>query len=457
MSNVGGRDSEHFEENDDYIKIRKSYSSGMIVEPRIFIDRSARAALFLDDSLKQMASVCKLPGVVDVVGLPDMHGGYDFPIGCVAAINMNDEHAVISPGGVGYDINCGVRTMVTNLDFESFSKKQAEVADRLYEKIPTGVGPKGMKLELTDLDLILDLGVDGLNQLGIVNDNLEYIEDRGRMDADSRLMSQKCKGRGINQLGSVGSGNHYVEIQRVTEIFDAHIAHSFGIVKKDQIIYTIHTGSRGVGHEVYTEFPEPLALTTEKSRHYMMAAGCAANYAWANRSLISKSVEDVLREMFVRAEFGLVYDVSHNIAKKEKVFYNGVMGEYLVQRKGASRAFSYDLPLSYSLQQPIPVGGSMGTCSYILAGQQESLRKTIGSCCHGAGRLHSRGKSKKMWTESEVLEQMRGIEVRYGTTQGLVEEAPGAYKDVTVVVDHCEKIGITKKVCKVEPVVVIKG
>ncbi|KAL0265921.1 UNVERIFIED_CONTAM: hypothetical protein PYX00_011638 [Menopon gallinae] len=442
------------EESEECIKICRSSAPGMHVEPRIFIDPSHRRVLYEDGSMDQIVRVAQLPGVVQVVGLPDIHLGYDFPIGCVAVVDPDKDESVVSPGGVGHDINCGVRTVATNLDYASFAGRQDAIAELLFRRIPTGMGSGGERLSLDDLNTVLNDGVAGLKSLGLVDDDLDYIESRGRMEGDSRLVSQKCKERGLNQMGSIGSGNHYLEIQRVVEIYDSSTAGAFGIHRKDQIVYSVHTGSRGLGHELCREYPGVVRLGSPEGQKYLKSLGCAANYAWANRAIISRKTEDALREVFFRAEFALVYDVSHNIAKKERLFAGGRWGEYLVMRKGASRAFSHELPQCYGAQQPIPVGGSMGTCSYILAGQAESLAKTAGSCCHGAGRVHSRGSALRMWTEKDVLKSMEGIGLRYGTTRGLVEEAPGAYKDVTAVVDHCEKIGITRKVCKVVPVVV---
>eukprot|EP00866_Antonospora_locustae_P001950 jgi/Antlo1/1950/122 len=445
------------EEFEEYVKVCRSYTSGMHVEPRIFIGAAQRRVMYEDGSIDQIARVAQLPGVVQVVGLPDIHSGYDFPIGCVAVVDPDNDESVVSPGGVGHDINCGVRAVATNLEYSSFLGKQNAVAELLFKRIPTGVGDGGEKLSLCDLNSVLNDGVAGLRGLGVVDDNLDYIESRGKMEGDSRLVSQKCKGKGLKQLGSIGSGNHYLEIQRVAEIYDSSTAKAFGIHKTDQIIYSIHTGSRGLGHELCKEYPATVGLKSPQGLEYMKSLACAANYAWANRALISKKTEDTIREVFFRAEFSLIYDVSHNIAKKERLCADGRWGEYLVMRKGAARAFSHDLPQCYGMQQPIPVGGSMGTCSYILAGQPESLQKTAGSCCHGAGRIHSRSSALKTWTEEDVLKSMAGIGLRYGTPRGLVEEAPGAYKDISAVVDHCEKIGISRKVCRVVPVVVIKG
>lgn len=442
---------------DDHLRIHKSYLPDMKVEPQIFINREYRSALYKDGSIDQISRAAQLPGAVQVVGLPDMHTGYDFPIGCAVAIDLEDEDSVVSPSGVGHDINCGVRAVATTLDYSALLKKQEEVACKLFEEVPSGVGNRGKRLSLRDLNIILDKGVRGLEELGLGKDSLEYIENSGCMLGNSKRISQKCKGRGLNQLGSIGSGNHYLEIQRVTEVYDKETAERFKIYKKDQVIFMIHTGSRGLGHEICLEYPRTINVHAKMGQEYLEALGCAANYAWVNRSVISKKTEEILSKVFRGAEFDLIYDVSHNIAKKEWLSVNGRFSEYLVLRKGASRAFSYDLPHAYENQQPVPVGGSMGTCSYILAGQEESIRKTAGSCCHGAGRLHSRRETHKMWSEKDVLDRMPGIKVRYGSSRGLVEEAPDAYKDITKVVEHCEKIGIIKRVCKLEPVVVIKG
>lgn len=446
-----------YEDFDDYLRIYKSYSPGMKVEPKIFINREYRSILHKDGSINQISQAAQLPGVVQVVGLPDMHTGYDFPIGCAVAIDLENEHSVVSPSGVGHDINCGVRAVSTNLDYATFLKKQEDIACKLFEEIPTGLGNKGERLSHKDLNLVLEKGVLGLKELGLVQDDTEYIESAGRLPGNSRLVSQKSKGKGLNQLGSIGSGNHYLEVQRVAKIYDKETAESFKIYKEDQIVYMIHTGSRGLGYEMCLEYPRTINIHTRMGNEYLEALGCAANYAWANRAVIGRKSEEIITKAFSKAKFDLIYDVSHNIAKKEWLCVDGRSSEYLVLRKGASRAFSYDLPQAYGNQQPVPVGGSMGTFSYILAGQEESIRKTVGSCCHGAGRLHPRRETHKLWTEEDVLAQMEGIKVKYGSSRGLVEEAPDAYKDVSRVVEHCEKIGISKRVCKLEPVVVIKG
>ena len=447
----------NYSENEECVVVHKSSSPGMRVEPHVYVHGTYRDKfLSEDEALKQICNVAKLPGILQVAGLPDIHGGYDFPVGCAAAIDIDHPEAVISPGGVGHDINCGVRTVATNLDYASLQERKGELADELFRQVPSGMGNKGHKLTLMDLNTILDKGVSGLHELGLCDDDPLYIEDGGRVDADSRVLSQKCKGRGLSQLGSLGSGNHYLEIQKVAEIHDREVAAAFGVHRTGQIVYTVHTGSRGLGHEIYLEYPEDLGMGSVRAKSYLKALGCAANFAWANRSVISRKTNDVIRSFFPVAEFKLVYDVSHNIAKMENIVHEGAVRRCLVQRKGASRAFCDRLPPEYGSNQPVPVGGSMGTCSYILAGMEESTRKTAGSCCHGAGRLYTRGQARRTWSADDVLEDMRDIEVRYGTAKGLVEESPRAYKDITSVVDHCERVGIARKICKVVPVVVIK-
>ncbi|ADM10967.1 RtcB-like protein [Encephalitozoon intestinalis ATCC 50506] len=473
------------EQSDLCIKIDPLFNASMKTSATIYVDEELRKPLIeeLDagvalSSISQISDVCSLPGLIgDVIGLPDIHTGYGFPIGSVAAFDINNPESVVSPGGVGYDINCGVRALRANLDIDHFRACAESLADELFNIIPTGVGnDKGSRIEMSTLNSILDLGLSHLlKSKEICDEDVEYCESRGYMDGNSRLIGQKSKGRGLNQLGTLGSGNHYLEVQYVDEVYDTEKAEIMGI-RKGQIIVMIHTGSRGLGHGVCHNSLMKMAgmapdygqlacsrFNSEESQEYLLSMGCAANFAFANRAMITKSARKAFEKVFPGSRLELIYDVCHNIAKKEKHRVHGKEYDVLVHRKGASRAFPpfhADIPWKYKeIGQPVIVGGSMGTYSYILCGSEKSMELSFGSTCHGAGRVLSRSRSKDLFTQESVRDLLRSQDIvfRCASSPGMVEESPGCYKDVNRVVNLSDAIGLTKKVCRLKPCLVIKG
>ncbi|KAM0676472.1 hypothetical protein GVAV_000439 [Gurleya vavrai] len=453
----------------------------MLVEPIIYASEPLQKVLFDEynelkekSSFNQLAYITTLPGVRSVRGLPDIHNGYGFPIGSVSAFSLQD--GIVSPGGVGFDINCGVRSYATNLHKDDID--QNKLADLLFERIPAGMGNSKTDFKLQDLNSMLDNGIEHLLKMNLINDDPFLIENLGKMEGNSRLVSQKAKGRCLQQLGSLGSGNHYLEIQFVDEIFDLEAASIMNITKKGQLIITIHTGSRGLGHQVCqdylqkinkyknNDFNDELAyinIQNEIGKDYLKAMGSAANFAFCNRALIGETVIKAIKELYKNAEIKLIYDVCHNIAKIEEHYIDNNLEKVLVHRKGASKAFPpfhSDVPEIYKkIGQPVFVGGSMGTSSFILTGGVESMQKSLGTACHGAGRIVPRSLSTKTFDYKEIMQDLkdRNIIIKCQSQKGIVEEAPGCYKNVDVVVDVCEQEKITKKIVKVKPFIVIKG
>ena len=441
-------------------------------------------------ALVQMSNVAALPGIVKCMALPDVHSGYGFCIGNVAAFDMDNDEAVVSPGGVGFDINCGVRLIRTNLKEEDVSGiKREELAEALFNHIPVGVGTQGIiPVTKNDLEDILLTGVDWALREGYAwPEDKEHCEENGRMNAaDPNKVSQRAKKRGLNQLGTLGGGNHYAEIQVVEEIHDQVAASRMGIMNTGQVCVMIHSGSRGLGHQVATD----ALLTMEKAmtrdnivlndrqlscarihsqegKDYLASMSAAANYAWVNRSCMTFLARRAFSKVFDKSpeemDMHLVYDVSHNVAKVENHMIDGKIKTLLVHRKGSTRAFCPHhplIPLDYQFTgQPVLIGGSMGTCSYILTGTDEGMDKTFGSTCHGAGRALSRNASRKTLDYNEVMKLLKEkqIAVKMASPKLVTEEAPESYKDVTTVVDTCHAAGISRKVVKLRPIAVIKG
>lgn len=490
---------------------------------KIYVDEQLRQPILREHELNKMgsaisqfASIPKLPGFSAAIGLPDFHVGYALPIGSIAVVDLSHPEACVSPDGVGFDINCGVRCLRTNLSVEDLSdEKRNELADLLVRAIPFEAEscPTSGK-SISHINSILDRGMEYLLELGMVTkDDIDCTESHGSLPGNSRLVGQASKARGISQLGTLGSGNHYLEIQVVEKIFDERIARSMGI-STNQVLVSIHTGSRGLGHgccssilkeikeapkvrreqfrksressllikhpsreEKPAECAKPEAATeaspkcqsnegslesipynSEIGQKYMSIMYSASNFAWANRSIITDRVRKCFAELFPGCKLEMVYDVCHNIAKVEDL----QRGRVLVHRKGASRVLPPDhpeLPDRYAKTgQPVLVGGSMGTCSYLITGAS-GCSKTYFSTCHGAGRLVSRSQSRKMFKYQDILEDMRrkNIVFRSGSEEGMIEECCGCYKDVDAVVRHSEDVGITKTVCRVKPLLVIKG
>jgi tRNA-splicing ligase RtcB (3'-phosphate/5'-hydroxy nucleic acid ligase) len=458
---------------------------GMFVPATIIATEEMLDDITKDGACEQLINVAALPGIVkSAFGMPDMHEGYGFPIGGVAATKFPD--GVISPGGIGYDINCGVRLLLSNLTYTEVRNKLPELAKKLYKWVPSGVG-RGGKITLTPrmMEEVLGKGLQWAVDEGYATAHDQaHCESSGFLaNADPSAVSDLAKKRGFDQLGTIGSGNHFVEVDVVENIFDAETAQKFGLFQ-DQLVVLIHTGSRGLGHQVATDYisqmlacmeskygiqlPDPelacVPLSSPEGKNYFNAMAAAANFAWTNRQIITWEAQQAWTEVFGPSEkLTLLYDVAHNIAKIEDHMIDGRSEKLIVHRKGATRAFgpgSADLsPLFQSTGQPVLIPGSMGTSSYVLAGTTEGMELTFGSCCHGAGRRLSRSSALKT-IDSKVLSQElydKGIHVQAGSIKGLAEEAPQAYKDVDVVINSVVLAGIAKRVVRVRPCVVVKG
>jgi len=423
------------------------------------------------------------------LGMPDIHSGYGFAIGNVAAFDMSDPNAVVSPGGVGFDINCGVRLLRTNLTEKDLAPIKEELTQSLFDHIPVGVGSEGViPTGSKDLEAALEMGIDWSLREGYAwAEDKEHCEEYGRMlNADPTKVSQRAKKRGLPQLGTLGAGNHYLEVQVVDQIFDKFAASKMGIEQKGQICILIHSGSRGLGHQVATDaltlMEKAMArdhmelndrqlacarINSPEGQDYLAAMSAAANYAWVNR----QSMTFLTRQAFAKAfnstpddlDMHIIYDVSHNIAKVEEHLVNGKLKQLLVHRKGSTRAFPPHhplIPVDYQFTgQPVLIGGTMGTCSYVLTGTERGMEETFGSTCHGAGRAQSRNKSRNNLSYQDVLDSLKekGISIRVASPKLVMEEAPESYKDVTQVVDTCHEAGISNKCIKLRPVAVIKG
>lgn len=434
---------------------------------------------------EQITNVATLPGIVKAAyAMPDAHWGYGFPIGGVAAFDPK-HGGVVSAGGVGFDISCGVRTLTTGLTADEVQPVAEDLAGTLFATVPAGVGSRGrLHLSSAEMDAMLTGGARWAVECGYgTPQDLERIEECGSMQgAKPEAVSEHAKNRQRDEMGTLGSGNHYLEVQRVAEIYDSAIASSFGI-KKDEVVLSIHCGSRGLGHQIGTDFLKKMILAPECQhielpdrelacapiespigQTYLGAMRAAINCALANRQIITYLVREAFAQVLPEAELRLLYDVSHNTCKVEEHPINGGAPKPLfVHRKGATRALGPrhpNLPNAFQeTGQPVLIGGTMGTASYILCGTKESEVRSFGSSCHGAGRQMSRHQAMKQWQGREVVNQLRhrGILVRSPSMRGVAEEAPGAYKDVGAVVDAADRAGLSRKVAKLEPVIVVKG
>ncbi|HEU4483299.1 MAG TPA: RtcB family protein [Nitrososphaeraceae archaeon] len=474
--------------NEFEFKINVDDSKKMNVPVTIYADDSLILKMSEDRTLDQAVNVSTLPGVrKHVVVLPDGHEGYGFPVGGVAATDM--EEGVISPGGVGYDINCGVRLLRSNLNVNQVKPHLKDLVNELFNSIPSGVGSEGaIKLTKSELDELLIEGVDWAIEHGYgYKQDSEVCEEKGRMiGANPESVSDTARKRGAPQLGSLGSGNHFLEIQQIQEIFDENAAKVMG-VEKGQITVLIHCGSRGFGHQVCSDYlrysekslkkynieliDRELACVPNNSiegENYRKAMYCALNFAWSNRQIITHFIRKTFEKIFSSSETGLdmklVYDVAHNIAKVERHKVDGEgMRDLAIHRKGATRAFPAGMeqvPEKYrQIGQPVFIPGSMGTASWILVGNKKSLDLSFGSTAHGAGRTMSRGAAKRSYTIEKVKAELdsKGIYIKALTKNGIVEETPLAYKDVDSVVNVSDKLGIATKVAKLVPIGVIKG
>ena len=468
-------------------EIPKEFRPGMLVDGRIYASQSLMKYIIKDQAPDQVANVAFLPGIVGYsLAMPDIHWGYGFPIGGVAATRLDD--GVISPGGVGFDINCGVRLLRSNLKFQDIKNKMNQLVELLYKKIPAGVGSEGiLKLNLAEAKRVLADGAQWAVQKGFgEKDDITYTEEKGKMrEANPDIISNKAIQRGASQLGTLGSGNHFLEIQLVDKIYQAEKANQMGL-EEGMITLLVHTGSRGFGHQVCSDhlavmqkavqrykisIPDrQLAcapLTTPEGKNYYQAMCCAANFAWANRQCITHWIREVFSQIFrvSQEELGLklVYDVAHNIAKIEDHQYEGNNLQLCVHRKGATRAFPPhhpELPPKYKeIGQPVLIPGDMGRFSFVLVGNEKVMQETFGSTCHGAGRQLSRGAAKREVRNRNIVAELakRDILVKARSRETLAEEISEAYKDVTEVVNVMDQSGISSKVARMRPLGVIKG
>jgi len=461
-----------------------------------------------DKTLEQVKNVACLPGILKAsIAVADAHQGYGFPIGGVAVFDL--DKGIISPGGVGYDINCSVRLLKTNLIKKDIIKKQKQIAESLYQKIPSGVG-RGSKFQITkkELEKVLERGAKYIVEKGYgVKEDYLHTEEEGCMKgADSSKVSERAKKRGIGQLGTIGAGNHFLEVLYVDKIFDEKIAKVFGL-EKDQVTIMIHCGSRGLGHQVASDYIKLMEekygtkirlrifsatksktapsrrqqqdfvgfqnlpdrelinapIKSQLGKDYFSAMAAAANFAFANKQLITFWIREEMKKIFPKSEVNVLYDICHNIAKFEEHIINGKKKKICVHRKGATRSFGAgrkEVPEKYrKVGQPVLIPGTMGTSSYVLVGAENSEKMTFGSTVHGAGRVMSRTGAMKTFSGEEIkkLLNQKGIEIKFGSLKSLIQESPDVYKNVDEVVEVVHNLGISKKVARLKPIIVIIG
>ena len=460
----------------------------MRVPGRIYANRQILADIREDPALEQVANVACLPGIVGYsLAMPDIHWGYGFPIGGVAAIDAED--GVISPGGVGYDINCGVRLIRTKLKYDDVRDRAEALADALFAAVPAGVGSEGAlpALSLADMRKLVRDGAEWAAREGYASRaDLDHTEENGRLAmADPDALSEQAYQRGRRQLGTLGSGNHFLELGRVDEIYDPAAARALGL-ETGQVTLIIHSGSRGLGHQACEDYLKVVGKASDRygiklpdrqlaaapirsseGQAYLGAMAAAANFAWCNRQLMMHLAERAFMETLHLSErdlgFSLIYDVCHNIAKFEEHEVDGVKRRLCVHRKGATRAFGPGHPALpeavRSIGQPVLIPGDMGRYSFVLIGKEKAMRATFGSTCHGAGRVLSRAQAKKQARGRDLISELRdaGVTIRYRGRAALAEEMPMAYKDVADVVEVMEEAGVSDRVARLRPFAVIKG
>jgi len=474
---------------DDYRwEIPQSYKPGMRVPGLVYADEAMLEVIKEEQSLEQVANVAFLPGIVGrSLAMPDIHWGYGFPIGGVAATRVSD--GVVSPGGVGYDINCGVRLLRTNLNEDQVRPKIKELINHLFTNVPSGLGSQGkIRVNEKEMNELLTNGAHWAVKRGFgLPQDLEATEETGRMKgADPEKVSPRAKKRGAPQSGTLGAGNHFLEVQVVREIYDEASAKAMGIDRTGQVLLLIHTGSRGLGHQVCDDYLRVMEgavrtygislpdrqlacapVESPEGKAYLAAMACAANYAWANRQCITHWVRESFAKVFPKSleELGMeqVYDVAHNIAKIEDHNIDDNKVTLCIHRKGATRAFPAgheDVPQRYKeFGQPVLIPGDMGRRSYVAIGTEKAMADTFGSTCHGAGRLQSRGAARRSLRGTDIAAELaaRGITVKTGSMASLAEEASQAYKDVSQVVEVTHQAGISRKVAMATPMGVVKG
>jgi tRNA-splicing ligase RtcB len=469
-------------------EIPKSFKPCMSTSAVIFSDDKMIQSVKSDNAPEQAANVACLPGIVGKsLAMPDIHWGYGFPIGGVAAFDA--DNGIISPGGIGYDVNCGVKLVRTDLTVHDVGRDIKKLIDTIFNNVPSGVGEKGkLRLSIGQIDEVLEGGARWAVEHGYGwEDDLASSEENGRMStADSSKVDTKAKQRGAPQLGTLGGGNHFLELQRVEKILDPEAAKAFGILSVDQIMVSIHSGSRGCGHQIASDYIRTMEQAIKKysisvpdrqlacapvnsneGQDCFKAMSAAANYAWANRQLIlhwvRESFESALGRKAEEMGMSCVYDVAHNICKLEEHEFEGKRRKLFVHRKGATRAFDKsrpEVPAKYrEVGQPVLIPGDMGSASYVLVGTAHAMKETFGSTCHGAGRLMSRTSATRKFSANEVVSMLqgRGIYIKAASKDGIVEEAPGAYKNIDDVVRIAHGAGISKMVARLKPLGVMKG
>lgn len=453
----------------------------MNVPGRLYVSEKILEVIKQDKTLEQVKNVACLPGIINSsIALADAHQGYGFSIGGVAAFDL--DKGIISPGGVGYDINCSVRLLKTNLTKSEILKKQNEILDKLYNKIPSGVG-RGSKFQVTykEFDKILEEGAKYIVEKGYgIKEDYLHMEEEGCMkDADASAVSDTAKKRGIGQLGTLGAGNHFLEMLFVDEIFDERIAKVFGL-KNGQAVIMIHCGSRGLGHQVASDYIKKMEkeygfkdlpdrelinapIKSELGKNYYSAMCAAVNFAFANKQLITYWVREEMKSIFPKIKIDVVYDICHNIVKFEEHLVDGKKKIICIHRKGATRSFGpgrKEISEDYrKVGQPVLIPGTMGTASYVLVGTKKAEELTWGSTVHGAGRLMSRTSALKNIKGEKIKEELhkKGIEIKSGSMTSLAEESPEVYKDIEEVVKVVHDLGISKKVARLKPLIVVKG
>lgn len=474
---------------DDYRwEIPTSYKPGMRVPGLVFADERLLRQIAEEQALEQVANVATLPGIVKYsLAMPDIHWGYGFPVGGVAAFDANE--GIISPGAIGFDVNCGVRLIRTNLDEAQVREKIQQLVDLLFAAVPSGIGSTGrMKVGMGEINDVLKGGARWAVQRSYGwPEDLEVIESHGSLpQADPEAVSDAAKQRGRGQIGTLGSGNHFLEVQTVDEVYDRVAARAMGIEEEGQVVILIHVGSRGLGHQVCTDYLRTadraarehginlvdrqlacMPFQSQEGQLYFGAMSAAANFAWANRQMITHWVRESFSRVFGQSAeklgMSLVYDVAHNIGKIEEYSVDGRTQRLIVHRKGATRAFPPghpEVPEKYrAVGQPVLVPGDMGRYSFIAVGTAEAMRISFGSTCHGAGRVMGRKQAVRALAGVDIAEQLRrqGILVRAQDRTLLAEEAPAAYKDVADVVGVCHEVGISRRVARTRPLGVVKG
>lgn len=470
--------------DDNCYLIPKSYKEGMRVDAKVFSSPALMKNVCKDLSLEQVANVATLPGILrHAFAMPDMHQGYGFPIGGVAA--MDAEHGVVSPGGVGFDINCGVRLLNSPFEYHEIKSEMESLVEALYKAVPTGAGKTGrVRLSDKDVDQVLAKGAKWSIEQGMgFKRDLDRTEDGGwQSHGDVQEVSQRAKKRGANQLGTLGSGNHFLEVDIVEHVFNQDLAEKFGLFQ-NQVCFMVHCGSRGLGHQVCTDFVSQMKpvmkkydinlpdrelaccpINSPEGKSYLGAMAASANFAFANRQCITHWIRQVVKKQFGKNyPIELVYDVAHNMAKFESHTFDGQTKNVLVHRKGATRAFPAGRDeLAREFQdcgQPVIIPGDMGRASYVLVGTQKALDETFGSVCHGAGRLMSRTQARKGRQSKDVIAQLaaKGVIAKASTRQGLTEEVPEAYKSIDEVIEAVTQAGLAKPVARLKPVGVVKG